>query len=937
MLRVLKTFSHSCAAKAIAMTMKTGIGRRDFFKQAAGVIGAATQAPLWTDLEESASAATVSEQAAPANGRSEKTSRVAFPRVFTGAHLKMLAFPLGGVGAGSIALGGRGQLRDWEIFNRPNKGWSPSYAFPAIWVQAGDAKPVARVLEARILPPFEGQDGLGSNNAPGLARLAGAEFTGQYPLAKIQFHDRNLPVQVVLEAFSPFIPHDAEDSGLPVAILRYRLHNPGKVTAKVGIAFSIDNPVHGAPENNSGAAEARKSDGRSNEYRSEAGLDGLVMSNSAISADDPRFGSFVVGALAEKKAHTTYWRGWPKGRWWNSPLLFWDSFSRDGAFLDEPEARDMTGALGQQVTIAAGGSAAITFLLAWNFPNRTPGWCGWEAPEGDSGTIIGNHYSTRFQSAWDAAKYTAANLERLESRTRAFADAFAASTLPDAVKEAASANLSTLATTTCFRTADGEFHGFEGSDDKLGCCFGNCTHVWNYETTTAFLFPSFARSLREAAFGYSMDEQGGMRFRQLLPDGKARSGIAAADGQMGQILHAYLDWKLSGDNTWLRKMWPRIQKGMEFAWIRGGWDANRTGVFDGVQHTTYDVEFYGPNPLGGIYYLGALRAAEEMALAIGEKETAAEYRSLFTQGSKWIDDHLFQGEFYAQQVRGFKRDQVAPQLISGMGSDSTETPEYQVGGGCLIDQLLGQYLADVAQLGPLVNPAHIRTTLESIYRYNYKHSLADHDSVQRTYALNDEAAVVVCDYGKAVRPRIPFPYYAEAWTGLEYSVAALMFYSEMVAQGVEYIENLRSRYDGEKRNPWDEAECGHHYARAMAAWTGFVALSGFAYDGARAAIVAAPRLTHDRFQCFWSTGTGWGTFACRSIGTKGTSITIKVLFGKLPCRSIEMSSIGMVTSATSNGQTLVHTAQKRDGRTIFRLDEVMVLVEGTELSLEIRA
>jgi len=926
------------------MTTKNGIGRRDFFKQAAGAIGVAAQASHWPALAE-APAKSLAEPglAARASHRPE-TGRIAFPRLFQGAQLKMLAFPLGGVAAGSIALGGRGQLRDWEIFNRPNKGWSPSYAFPAIWVQAGSEKPVTRVLESRILPPYEGQDGLGSNNAPGLSRLAGAEFTGQYPLARVRFLDPNLPIHVELEAFSPFIPHNPDDSGLPVAILRYRLLNPGKVSAKVGIAFSIDNPVHGAArDGEGGAADAKKIDGRVNEFRSEAGLngldglDGLVMSNSAIDAGDPHYGSFVLAALATPDAHTTYWRGWPQGRWWNSPLLFWDAFSRDGALLDEPEAHSTVGALCRQTTIPAGGSAAITFLLAWHFPNRTPGWCGWDAPKGESDTIIGNFYGTRFKSAWDAAKYAATNLEKLESRTLAFADAFASSDLPNAVKEGASANLSTLATTTCFRTADGEFHGFEGSDDKWGCCFGNCTHVWNYETATAFLFPSFARSLREAAFGYSMDDQGGMRFRQLLPDGKERFNIAAADGQMGQILHACLDWKLSGDNAWLNKMWPRIKRGLEFAWVRGGWDANRTGVFDGVQHTTYDVELYGPNPLGEIYYLGALRAAEEMANAVGDQQAASEYRRLFTKGSQWIDEHLFQGEYYVQQVRGYPRDQVAPQLISGMGSDSTETPEYQVGGGCLIDQLLGQYLAHIGGLGTLVRPQNIRTTLESIYRYNYKRSLADHDSVQRTYALNEEAAVVVCDYGKSARPRIPFPYYAEAWTGPEYSTAALMFYSGMVAEGVEYIENLRSRYDGEKRNPWNEAECGHHYARAMASWSGVVALSGFEYDGPRQAIVAVPRVPHTKFQCFWSTGTGWGTFSYGAGGANSRRLTIKVLAGKLPCQSIEISDSGSTSSAANGKEDLAHTLRQNNGRTILQLAKPTVLVEGSELVLEIHA
>jgi non-lysosomal glucosylceramidase len=126
----------------------------------------------------------------------------------------MLAFPMGGVAAGSLALGGRGQLRDWEIFNRPNKGFSPQYAFPSIWIKTGHSQPITRVLEARILPPYEGQDGLGSNNSPGLSRIATAEFTAQYPLAHLQFKDPTLPVKIELDAFSPFIPHDADASGL---------------------------------------------------------------------------------------------------------------------------------------------------------------------------------------------------------------------------------------------------------------------------------------------------------------------------------------------------------------------------------------------------------------------------------------------------------------------------------------------------------------------------------------------------------------------------------------------------------------------------------------------------------------------------------------------------------------------------------------------------
>ncbi len=905
------------------MAGKYRIGRRDFFKQAAGAIGATTQIPHWSPFAEAETSTPQTREAA---------GKISFPRVFTGEQLKMLAFPLGGVGSGSLALGGRGQLRDWEIFNRPNKGFSPPYAFPAIWIKAGDAKPITRVLEARILPPYEGQDGLGSNNSPGLSRIATAEFTAQYPLAHLRFKDPSLPVHIELDAFSPFIPHDPDASGLPVAILRYRVTNPARSSTSVGISFSIDNPVK-APSRTDQARDPQ--DPRRNEYRTANGLEGLLMTNPSVPTGDPMQGSFALAVISNQEARTTHWRGWPRGRWWNSPMLFWDAFSQDGELLQEPATPSAVGALCQQRSIPAGGSAEFTFLLAWHFPNRTPEWCGWDFPPGEGKTIIGNYYATRFKDAWEVAEYTATNLKSLESRTRTFANAFAASTLPAAVKEAASANLSTLATTTCFRTADGEFHGFEGSDDQRGCCFGNCTHVWNYETATAFLFPSYARSLRQAAFGYSMDDQGGMRFRQLLPDGKERYHIAAADGQMGQIMHAYLDWKLSGDQAWLKTMWPRVKKAIEFAWTPGGWDANRDGVLDGVQHNTYDVEFYGPNPLCGIYYLGALRAAEEMGRAAGDDASANEYRRLFEMGSRWIDGNLFRNEFYIQQIRGFRPDQILPQLRSGMGSENTEQPEYQVGEGCLIDQLLGQYLADIAGLGPLVSPEHVRSTLGSIYRYNYKRSLVDHDTVQRTYALNNEAAVVVCDYGKAPRPHIPFPYYAEAWTGLEHSTAALMFYSGMIPQGIEYVENLRARFDGVKRNPWDEAECGHHYARAMSSWSSVVALSGFHYEGDRAHVMALPRLPHENFHCFWATGTGWGTFTLKRTQSGGVGFTILTLAGSLPCQSCTVAAPGSRATASVGGKKISARVEKNKEQARVYFADLVQLHEGDRLEIEI--
>ncbi len=299
-----------------------GLDRRDFLKQAAGAVGAAVQAKHLTSPNEAGG---------PHGGeeRGEAPGVLGYPRRFSGRQLRMISFPLGGVAAGSIGLGGRGQLDNWEIFNRPNKGFRPPYAFPAIWAQAGSGKPVAHVLEARIQPPYEGSSGLGSDNAPGLSRLESATFTGEFPLAHIDFEDRTLPVKVELDAFSPFIPHEPDDSGLPVAILRYRVTNPGPSIAKVGIAFSIDNPVK-TSQDRGGAASQKPNDGRRNEYRVEDRIAGLVMDNSALAADDPMAGEFVLAATPYEGTEISHWEGWPAGRWWNSPLLFWDQFSKSG-------------------------------------------------------------------------------------------------------------------------------------------------------------------------------------------------------------------------------------------------------------------------------------------------------------------------------------------------------------------------------------------------------------------------------------------------------------------------------------------------------------------------------------------------------------------------------------------------------------------------------
>jgi hypothetical protein len=73
----------------------------------------------------------------------------------------------------------------------------------------------------------------------------------------------------------------------------------------------------------------------------------------------------------------------------------------------------------------------------------------------------------------------------------------------------------------------------------------------------------------------------------------------------------------------------------------------------------------------------------------------------------------------------------------------------------------------------------------------------------------------------------------------------------------DVVTAARERFSGARRNPFDEAECGHHYARAMASWGLVVGLTGFDYDGRSGVMSFAGAQAPTRW--FWSSGSAWGT------------------------------------------------------------------------------
>jgi hypothetical protein len=253
-----------------------------------------------------------------------------------------------------------------------------------------------------------------------------------------------------------------------------------------------------------------------------------------------------------------------------------------------------------------------------------------------------------------------------------------------------------------------------------------------------------------------------------------------------------------------------------------------------------------------------------------------------------MDEHLFNGEYYEHQVMPpTAPESILPQTRLNMGATDLRQPDLQLGPGCLVDQLVGQYLAHVCGLGYLVAPENVRATLAAIMRYNFK-TLYGHFNHMRTYALNDERALLMASYPRGGRPPSPFPYFSEVMTGFEYCAAVHMLYEGLRADGLRAIAAIRARYDGARRNPFDEAECGHHYARAMAAWSAGLALTGFAYDAVNASMSLAPQVG----RWFWSNGYAWGT--CRISGRAGRQrVGLTVVHGAVRLKRFALGDSAM--------------------------------------------
>lgn len=795
---------------------------------------------------------------------------------YSGKNLDRIAFPIGGIGAGMFCVEGTGAISHMSVRNRPQIFNEP-LMFAAISVKG--AENGALVLEGPV-PEWKrfGQPNSG-NGSPGttfgLPRFENAVFSARFPYAMIDLNDPDIPVEVRITAWSPFIPTDEDNSSLPVGGIEYTFRNTGK--SAVEAVFSYNTVNFMSVQGGRAAIKPLKN--------------GFILSEDGSRERPETKGSM---AIFTDVPETVVDHCWFRGGWWDPLMIAWNTIMQGGMRNTAPVESSAPGAsLYVPLSLGKGESKTIRLMFAWYVPDtdlkygqdvkaddarlKEPDCCS-DLP------FYKPWYTSMFNSIEEIVKYWQTNYDELNRKSGLFTDAFYSGSLPPEVIEAVAANLTILKSTTVLRQHDGKLWNWEGCSDNSGCCAGSCTHVWNYAQAIPHLFPKLERTLRETEFNQSQDIDGHQTFRAALPIRPvATTFYAAADGQLGGIMKVYRDWHISGNTDWLRRIYPKVTVSMNYCIET--WDPEKKGTLEEPHHNTYDIEFWGPDGMCTSFYLGALRAVSEMGKSLGED--VSRYEELYNKGKQFMEADLYDGEYFIQKIqwKGLHAKDPVEASVGSWSSDYSEEaklllekegPKYQYGKGCLSDGVLGSWIAEVCGLKNIIDPVKVTSHLNSVFRYNFKTTLKNHSNPQRpTYAFGDEGGLLLCTWPKGEMLSLPFVYCNEVWTGIEYQVASHLMMMGEVEKGLKIVQTARSRYDGRFRNPFNEYECGHWYARALASYALLQGLTGVRYDAISQTLYMNSR-TGD-FTSFISTETGFG-----NTGLKGGKPFLNVVYGEIP-------------------------------------------------------
>lgn len=713
------------------------------------------------------------------------------PETFSEGELKYVGMPIGGCFAGTVYIGGDGKLWNWDILNQFHEGTvaRKPVTFSTETMRERDG--------ANYVDPPEQQSFFQTifslNDIP-LSQKGGWKITfrGEYPTATVTYENEDF--LVTLTAFSPFIPLQIDKSSYPSVVMDYSIRAKKKEIKKAILTCTFEHPGLILSEKSArGKTFETKSLGK---WRAAH-----AVCDPAMGSRLPDFGDFCVATENGK--------------------------------IEEPHNTNLPVAkVTRELNLQPDREIKATFVLSWNFPNTTL-----------PGPLKGQKrwYSSQWKDSFAVTESLTKDLASLRKATFKWRDTWYDSTLPHWFLSRTLINISTLATNTCYRFANGRFWFWEG----VGCCEGTCTHVWSYAQAIAYLFPEVERSLRkDIDFGMAFQENGVINYRAEFGQ------HIAHDGQCGCILRSYREHLNSPDNSFLASIYPRLKKSMQFLMSE---DKDQDGLLEGSQYNTLDAAWYGPMAWISSMFIAAMKACVEMASLMKDESFATECRIRAETGSRSMIEKLYNGEYFIQIA-----DPNHPE------ANATTI-------GCHIDQLYGQTWTNWLGISGVTKGPEVKTALSSLYKYNFFKNVGVYrrqTKVQggRWYAMPGESGLVMTTFPKggseratgAGRDAWAAMYFNECMTGFEYQAASCMISEGLVDEGLTIVRAIHDRYNPRKRNPYNEIECSDHYGRAMASFGAYLALTGWQSVNGK-----EPKFDRSKvkdLKCAFISPKGWGTY-----------------------------------------------------------------------------
>ncbi|WP_262246559.1 GH116 family glycosyl hydrolase [Parapedobacter soli] len=804
--------------------------------------------------------------------------------------LQYIGMPIGGFHAGTVYLGGDGRLWLWQIYNETIEGahegidpktvlWNDGTTLRRVRPRDGAAyiEPTIadnrRVLEQGFALRIEdgGEEMIKRLDANDWDEVT---FESAYPTATIRYQSDSAPVEVVLTAYSPFIPLNAEDSALPVTIFRMKVINKSLKKLRVSVLGWLENGVNKLSSNprpgNHGTSQREEPLGKGMlRNRATTGVDHTALLYTCEGADEALrdatdAGSMFLMAHAPAAEPLAGIRPWPV----NNELFGLPK--AETASAETPTV--LVGGIRAGGAVEADGTFEVDFSLGWHFNNPHP-----KLKEIVPDAKAGYHYATRFDDALAVGNYVSTHFDRLTSDTERWRDTWLDSTLPRWFLERTLLNIGTLATANTYRFASGRFWGWEG----VGACAGTCTHVWQYAQAVARLFPELERDLRERVdLGIAFKEDGAVIFRA---ENETRPAI---DGQAAIILRCYREHQLCTDSEFLHRNWPNIRKAMEFIFAQ---DKNNDGMTDTPMENTLDAVWEGEIAWIVGLCIAAARAGQAMAEEVGDEKFAARCAQYVASGRKNMENELFNGEYFIHR----------PDPVTGrskLGSYNT----------CHIDQVYGQAWMFQVGLPRVLDKDKTLSALKALWKYNFTPDVGPYIKTHlggRPYAVAGDGGMVMNT--NPLNEEKPFGdnvtwqmgYFHECMSGFEHQVAAHMMGEGMVEESMALTRMIHDRYHATKRNPYNEIECSDHYARAMASYGTFINACGFSYHGPKGYMAFAPKVRQSDFKAAFTAAAGWGSYE-RQRHADSEQHAVVVRHGSLQLTQLRLS-VGRLASAAN--------------------------------------